>query len=294
MTSISPDELTRFAIPGVLRFEPGEGNLIRAVVTHPAATGELYLHGAHVTGWTPQGNHPVLFMSSKSEFDLEHPIRGGVPICFPWFGPKADDPDAPPHGLARIRTWQITDTAADPKNGVTVELAAIIEPFRLTYRVEFGNVLRMSLTVQNAGTTEARFEEALHTYLRVGDVRQVELEGLEGVEYLDKVTSGQRRREGNEPIRVAGETDRVYLGTQNPCTLRDPSLGRTVHIAKSGSNATVVWNPWIDKAARMPDFGDEEWPSMICVETCNVIDDAITLAPGDAHEMTAELRVTAD
>lgn len=290
MPSPSPDDLARFAIPGLLRFEAGGGDLTRAVATHPAAAGELYLHGAHVTAWQPRGAEPVLFMSEASSFERGEPIRGGVPICFPWFGPKADDADAPSHGLARLRTWQLTGADADDA-GVTLELAAIIEPFRATYRVAFGETLTMTLRVQNAGDEPARFEEALHTYLRVGDVKQVEVRGLEGARYLDKAEGGRHTRQGDEPIRFTGETDRVYLDTRAECAVRDPALGRTIHVTKEGSDATVVWNPWVAKSAAMPDFGDDEWPNMVCVEAANVADCGVTLSPGAAHEMVARVAV---
>lgn len=290
MTSATPDAGFRFAIPDVLRFEAGQGGLTRIVLTHPHATGEMYLHGAHITAWQPQGQSPVLFMSESSRFESGKPIRGGVPICFPWFGPNADDPDAPAHGTARLRSWEVTRTASDDA-GVTVEMTTRIAPFHLTYHATFGTALRMALHVRHDGDTPARFEEALHTYFRVGDVRQIEITGLERSEYLDKVAGGRRVREADEPLRFTGETDRVYLASRSECLVRDPVLGRTIRVAKQQSDATVVWNPWIEKSARMPDFGNDEWPGMVCVETCNVAEHAITLPPGASHEMSATITV---
>lgn len=281
---------TRFGSGETLRFEPGNGGLTRAVVDHPDVRGEVYLHGAHVTAWQPRGAEPVLFVSRASQFEAGKPIRGGVPICFPWFGPKADDPSAPAHGTARLKEWEVV--AADVgSGGVSIVLATTIEPFRVVHQIGFANDLTMSLQVANRSASAARFEEALHTYFAVADVRNATVSGLEGVEFLDKVDGGARKRQPDEPITFTGETDRVYLGTTATCVIEDRAMKRHISVAKSGSRATVVWNPWIAKAARMPDFGDAEWPGMVCVETCNVGEHAVVLPAGGVHEMTAVLRV---
>jgi D-hexose-6-phosphate mutarotase len=149
----------------------------------------------------------------------------------------------------------------------------------------------MALNMRNTGTTPLRFSEALHTYLRVGDVHRVALRGLEGAEYLDKTMGFKRCRQGDQPVTFTGETDRVYLHTQATCALEDPALGRRIVIEKSGSDATVVWNPWQQRAAAMADFDDDGWRTMVCVETANAAEHAITLEPGAEHEMTATLRV---
>ena len=148
----------------------------------------------------------------------------------------------------------------------------------------------MTLEVENRDIGPFRFEEALHTYFAVRDVERVSVDGLQTTDYLDKVAAFARKPQGDAPIRFAGETDRVYLDTDAPCVIHD-SGSRRIVITKSGSNTTVVWNPWVEKARAVPDLGDDEWREMVCVETANVGDAAIQLAPGATHTMTAEISI---
>jgi D-hexose-6-phosphate mutarotase len=234
-------------------------------------------------------------MSRESAFQAGKPIRGGVPICFPWFGPSASDREAPAHGFARLCGWTLVSAREHADETIVVELElagrdlARVWPheFRLVHRVSIGSVLRMDLEVFNTGAQPFTFEEALHTYFDVDDVSRVTVSGLQNTEYLDKVAGFRRSRQGAESIRFAGETDRIYLDTQAACVIEDPGRRRRITVRKSGSDATVVWNPWVDKARAMADFGDEEWRNMLCVETCNVNVHARTLAPGASHTMTA-------
>ena len=283
----------RHGIQG-LRFEAGSGGLTRAVMKTSVASGELYLHGAHVTQFQPEGHSPVLWMSEQSYFESGKPIRGGVPLCFPWFGPNSKDSTAPAHGLARTALWDVVATHAIDDDGIAIELSKTLDAFKLNYRVEFGKILQLSLKVglldDIAGPRS--FEEALHTYFTVGDIKQVTIEGLEAYGYLDKVGGVTKRTATQESIRFTSETDRVYLDTNSKCTLRDPSLKRVITVSQTGSRSTVVWNPWVDKSARMPDFGDHEWPKMVCIETANVGDQAITIQPGQTQTMTARIEVS--
>lgn len=287
MASIS-DLQRRFGIPGVVQVDAGTGSLPRVVVTGDLASAEVYLHGAHLTKFQPRGATPVLFMSGKSWFEANKPIRGGVPVCFPWFGPKAGSPESPAHGFARIRDWELESCARQPDGAVRVALSLDGDESALRLSFTIGRALDMELEARSK--TAFTFEEALHTYFRVGDVRRVSVEGLENVHYLDKTDAFRRKTQPPEAIRITGETDRVYLNTRAACIVRDPVLERTIRIEKEGSDTTVVWNPWIAKAKAMPDFGDDEWPEMICVETANVGDSSIRLEAGQTHRM--KVRVT--
>ena len=292
--------LKRFEIPGVAEFESGSGSLVRLAVRSPLAEAHIYLHGAHVTHFQPQGAAPVLFVSRESLFAPSKPIRGGVPVIFPWFGPRAGQPQAPAHGFARTSEWQVESLAVDGDGVVTVVLQ--LQPngqssdlfphdFTLTHRVVVGHSLTMTLEVKNTGAEPFQFEEALHTYLAVGDVRETATTGLEGADYLDKTDGMKRKNQGADPIRITQETDRVYENTRTTCVAHDPKLNRRLTVEKSGSHTTVVWNPWIAKAAAMADFGDDEWPQMLCIETANASADAITLDPGKSHAMRAVISV---
>lgn len=280
----------RFAIPGVLMIEPGGGGLACAVVDTGACVGGVYLHGAHVTGFRPGGHEPVLFLSGSSRYGPGWAIRGGVPVCFPWFGPHPGDTSAPSHGPARITPWELTEVRQEG-DALTLQLNATFAPYRVSHRVTFGRELTMTLSVENTSGTPATFEVAQHTYLAVNDIRRVEVTGLEGADYLDKVDGHRRKNQGSEPVRFVGETDRLYLDTPNTCTLTDPGLGRTVTVGKSGSQSTVIWNPWDNRAKAMGDLGDDDWLRMVCIETANAGPNAVTLEPGGAHRMTTTIAV---
>lgn len=284
--------MARFELAG-LRFETGNGGLTRAVIETPVSRGELYLHGAHVSGFQPAGHQPVLWMSAESLFAARLPIRGGVPICFPWFGAHPSDGTQPGHGTARIAEWNVIASSRLEDGGIGLELQTDIGPCGLNFRVQFGVSLEMALSVELASNSALpfRFEEALHTYLAVGDIRRVTIAGLESTPYIDKVAGGKMQVAAGEPIRFLSETDRVYLDTLSSCVLLDPSLQRAITIRKAGSRSTVIWNPWIEKSARMPDFGDHEWPGMACIETANVGTNSIELQPGQIHTLCARIAV---
>ncbi|HEY4960914.1 MAG TPA: D-hexose-6-phosphate mutarotase [Terriglobales bacterium] len=290
----------RFGIPRIAQVVAGYGGLPKVRITSPAAGGEMYLHGAHVTSWRPAPAEEVLFLSSKSRWQDGIAIRGGVPICFPWFGDKAGDPKAPAHGFVRTKSWQL-DSIAHSGDAVTVSMSTGSEEgtmqwwpydFRLNYHVTFGAELSLELEVHNIGTAPFHFEEALHAYHRVGDVRVARVKGLDGVHYLDKADKYREKVQQGEVV-IASETDRVYLSTPGSLELHDPALRRRVSVAKENSLTTVVWNPWADKAKEMVDLGDNEWTRMLCIETSNVLGYAVEVAPGQKHRMKAVLRVAA-
>jgi glucose-6-phosphate 1-epimerase len=290
----------RFGIPHIAQVVAGNGGLPMVRINSLAATGEMYLHGAHVTSWQPTGAEDVLFVSSKSRWQDGVAIRGGVPICFPWFGNKADDPKAPAHGFVRTKSWQL-DAIAPSGDAVTVSMSTGSDDgtmqwwpydFRVSYHVTFGAELSLELEVHNIGTAPFHFAEALHAYHRVGDVRMARVKGLDGVHYLDK-TDKYREKVQQGDVVIASETDRVYLNTPSSVELQDPALRRRVCIAKENSLTTVVWNPCADKAKEMTDLGDNEWRQMLCIETSNVLGYAVEVAPAQKHRMKAVLRVAA-
>ena len=288
----------RFEIPGIANVVEGNGGLQKVRITSLGAAGEMYLHGAHVTSWKPAGREEVFFLSSKSRWEDERAIRGGIPICFPWFGGKADDPNAPAHGFVRTKAWQL-ESIAQAGDAVTVSMFTESNEdtkrwwpadFRLVYRVTFASELRLELVVTNTGKTSLRFEEALHAYHRVGNVLKTRLGGLSTVHYIDKTDANRKKTQQGE-VAIVSETDRVYLDTSDAIEMEDPVLRRRTHVAKENSRTTVVWNPWVQKALSLSDFADDEWMQMICIETSNVSDFGVDLAPGQTHKMKALVRV---
>jgi glucose-6-phosphate 1-epimerase len=289
----------RFDIPHTAQVVEGSGGLPKVRITTQEVAGEMYLHGAHVTSWNPAGGEEVLFLSSQSRWEEGRAIRGGVPICFPWFGDKTDDPKAPAHGFVRTKGWQLESIE---QVGEAVTVSMFIESdestrkwwpadFRLVHRATFGRELTLELVVTNTGKTPLRFEEALHSYYRVGNIEKTRVEGLDAVDYLDKVDSN-RKKSQQGGISIASETDRVYLNTSGPVELVDPVLHRRTGVTKTNSRTTVVWNPWVQKARSMSDLADDEWVQMICIETSNVSEFPVDLAPGQEHKMKALVKVS--
>jgi len=290
----------RFEIPAAARFEAGPGGMTELDIRTQGHQAQIMLHGAHVTHFCPAGCEPVLWMSRRSWFAPGKPIRGGVPVCFPWFGMRAGAPDAPNHGFVRLREWEVESLVRAPEGQVVVTLRLAADDrtrahwagdFELRHTVTVADSLTMSLETRNVGAEPLTITEALHTYFRVSDIRKASVSGLAGVTYVDKVAPGGKAVQGDGAITFSGETDREYVDTQATCEIDDPGLSRRIVVAKSGSDSTVVWNPWTAKAARMPDFDDDEWPGMLCVETANAGDNAVTVAPGASHTMEARISV---
>jgi D-hexose-6-phosphate mutarotase len=264
----------------------------------PWSTAQVYLHGAHVTQFQRHNQAPLLFVSESSRFVAGHPIRGGVPLIFPWFGPREG---AGLHGFVRTKTWEINEINLSPSGAVTVKFgfpdcpeAADYPPFSLEYVVTVDEQLTLELIVTNRSTDRnLEFEACLHTYFAVGDIGATAIHGLKGVSFLDKVDNFARKTESEESIRISSEVDRVYLDTTGPVEIHDAQLKRVMRVEKENSASTVVWNPWSAKAQAMPDFGDEEYKKMVCVESGNVAENKVTLAAGKRSALKVRLSAAA-
>lgn len=287
-----------FGIPGVLAFHATPSGLIHADITTPHATATVYLQGAHLAAWQPKGQQPAIFLSRKSDFAPGKPIRGGVPIAFPWFAVRHDGNAGPSHGFARIQDWTLAFAAlAGDDLHMTFTLGPTeisrnlgYDNFRLAYQLTIGRTLTMQLTVVNDAKVPLIFEEALHTYYAVADIHEVAIDGLEGVAYLDKNDNFQSKMQ-HGAIIITEPTDRVYLNTTSTCILHDTGGKRRVMVAKNGSHTTVVWNPWESGAQKLPDLDPTEWHEFIAIETVNAAVNAVTLAPGAKHVMQAHVSI---
>lgn len=271
-------------------FRAGNGGLPKLVLQTAASTAEIYLHGASVTHFQKHGEPPLLFLSEQSRFQADAPIRGGIPVIFPWFGKPADKPLQ--HGLVRTRAWELATAETLPGDRLRVRLVLppapeLPPPLRLEYTVTVSDSLTVELAVTNESSEPVTFENCLHTYFAVGDVREASVRGLRGIHYLDSLAQRQRKTETADAICFTGEVDRIYLAAPTITEIRDPVLRRTIRVETQNGRSTVVWNPWIAKAKAMPDFGDDEYLRMVCVESGNVAENRLTLP---AHE-TSRLQV---
>ncbi len=282
-------------LPPSVRREEGRGGLACYTVQNALASAQVYEHGAHVAAFQARNaEHPLLWLSEQSLFEEDKAIRGGVPICFPWFGPRAEDSSAPMHGIARTGAWQLSQASEDDAGTRLVFVPSTelkdesLWPrgCRASLEVLVGEALQITFSAQ-AGAQSCDFEIALHTYLRVGDVRLVEISGLEGAPFWDKVARTQQRGEAGS-LSIAGETDRVYSSTST-CTVSDKSWRRKITIEKQNSGSTIVWNPGEAKARSMPDLGGDARSRMLCIETGNVGRHRVELGAGQTHQMTARI-----
>ena len=272
--------------------------LIIAEISNPQATAALCLHGAPLMAWQPRSQAvPVLWLSRDAKLAAGKSIRGGVPVCWPWFGAHASESGFPAHGYARTVPWQVVESGTEP-DGATRLTLRLVESERaqwphsctLDLTVIVGERLRMELSTENTGASDFAVSEALHAYFRIGDIGAVHVAGLAGCDYWDKV-GGSTLKKQDGIIRFAGETDRVYISTAAECVIEDGRLKRRIHVAKSGSLSTVVWTPWTAKAGRMGDLGQPDgWREMLCVESANAIDNAVHVAAGTRHTLIAEYR----
>ena len=288
-----PETLRKFEIPGRITFARGHAGLPRVLLATGRSAAEIYLHGAHVTAFQKTGEPPLLFLSRGSRFGAGEAIRGGVPICLPWFGPREG---AGTHGFARTAEWELMAASVVAGDGLAVRFrlpasaaGAAWPPFDTEFAVTVTDRLALELRTTNRSPDRVlEFENCLHTYFAVGDVEQITLGGLAGAPFLDFAAgAGGVRREGeNSPVRITRETNRVYVDTTEAVEIRDRQLRRTIRVEKSESRSTVVWNPWTTQ--KMPDdFDPAEHRRMVCVESGNVKANRLALPPGQ----TAALRV---
>ena len=292
-TNASAGKATPEAL-GRVTFLDGQGELPMLEISTAWSTAEIYLHGAHLTQFKKQHEPPLLFMSQCSRFTEGQPIRGGIPVIFPWFGAREG---LAQHGFARVKAWELKEFAPAPDGSVSVRLrlpdypeAAAYAAFTADYIVTVNQSLTLQLVITNQSPdAEFIFENCLHTYFDVGDVTAISIRGLKGVSYLDKVAGFVEKTETSDALRIASEVDRIYQNTTGTVEILDPRLGRKILVEKQGSTSTVVWNPWIAKARQMPDFGDEEYERMICVESGNVASNSISLPPGGTSTLTVKL-----
>ncbi|MBE7497479.1 MAG: D-hexose-6-phosphate mutarotase [Verrucomicrobiaceae bacterium] len=265
-------------------------------VQHRNATGTIALHGAHVMEWMPAHSDPVLYMSPQAVIEKGKPIRGGIPVCWPWFGPHADS-SKPAHGFVRVMMWEF-DRVRETPAGVDVVLRLADSPetralwpfaFEARLHISMGLELEVGLEMTNTDTKPWTASGALHSYFSVGDVRQITIHGLHGTQYVESRLSPDKRPQDG-PLVIDQEVDRLYA-SDAAVIVDDPVMQRELRIEKAGSLSTVVWNPWIEKSTRLSDLPDDAYPDFVCVETVNAGDDTVTLEPGETHLLFTRLCV---
>jgi glucose-6-phosphate 1-epimerase len=285
-----------YALQDQLSFKQLPSGIVVAEVDSPLATATISLHGGQVVNWRPKHQQaPVLWVSRLATFTPGKAIRGGVPICWPWFGNHPTNPQLPGHGYARISPWNVVATERTNDGAIRVglvmqhtemSLAHFPRSVRLAVHITVGKELTVELTTTNESNQDIVLTEGLHTYFKVGDVSAIQVLGLEGAQYVDLIRGNAlSRQEG--PIRFEGELGRIFTNSAAVCVIEDPSLARRITAQKKGSLSTAVWNPWAQAAAKMADLGADGWRDMVCVESANALEDLVTVKRSASHTHTA-------
>ena len=288
----------KYGIRDQLIFKEGPGGLIIAEIRNPYGDATVAIHGGHIISFRPHGHEPVLWLSKNSHFKTGKAIRGGIPVCWPWFAAHPTDTGKPAHGFVRTAAWSVSESEKleDDSTRLKLFIADSKETLKLwphSFRLEIectvSDVLRVKLITTNTDDKHFVCGGALHSYFNISSISNIMIKGLENCPYIDKLDQ-DRRKVQDGAVSFKSETDRIYLEPKDDCIIEDGGMGRRINISKNGSRTTVVWNPWIDKARKMKDFGDDEYKRMVCVETANANTDVISLAPGNTHTLESIIR----
>jgi len=282
----------KFGIPGQVQFKNGPGGLAIVQIGNSHAAATVALQGAHVMTWAPRKAQPVIWLSRAAKFVPGKSIRGGVPVCWPWFGPHATEAKFPGHGFARTAMWEVmaTESLRDGATRITFRIvqddatrAQWPHASEALNIITIGKTLEIELVTRNTGSAPFTLGDAFHTYFEVSDIRDCRIHGLGGCWYLDKVEGGKKQQTG--PVTIGAEVDRIYLDSTADILIDDPGFKRRIRVAKRGSRSSVVWNPWTEKANKMGDFGPQGYLNMVCVESTNAADDVVQVPAGGEHRL---------
>lgn len=284
----------RFRIADRLHFAVLHGGIV-AILSHDGARAVVALQGGQVLTYSTPDCGEVLWLSPQAKLGTGKAVRGGIPICWPWFGPHPEGGGRPAHGFVRTQFWRVVcATAAGAATRLTLACEEGVDGHphwphsaRLHLEIALGRTLSLSLTTQNTGPSAFELTQALHSYFRIADITSVEVRGLETVRFIDQLDPAGLKSEPG-PVRISGEVDRIYQSLTTPVTIRDDPA-RLIEIASRGSASAVLWNPWIEKSARLGDMGCDGYRHMLCFETANAGADAVTLAPGESHTLTTAI-----
>ncbi|MDP4207961.1 MAG: D-hexose-6-phosphate mutarotase [Bacteroidota bacterium] len=277
----------KFAISGVSFFS-GKGELPMVKIDNQYAHVVISLYGAHVISYQPKGQQDVFWMSEVSDFEAGKPIRGGIPVCFPWFGPHATDSTKPQHGFGRLLTWNVKEVISLASGETQIRLGlqssdASKKYWSFDFSAEFtvivGSKIDVTLSYTNTGSETFVVSDALHTYFNVSDIAKIGITGLTGTKFYDYTEKEvPLKTDSLSSLPIAKEENRRYIDTAADCIITDEGFGRKIRMAKRGSNTTVVWNPWTN-AKNIADIPDEGYKNYVCVEATNACNDLITLGP---------------
>ena len=295
------EQLNRdYEIHDQLEFVEAEHGFVLIEINNALAHATICTYSGQVLSYRPKSEtEDLLFVSDSAYFTAGKAIKGGIPVCWPWFGPDPEQQGRPAHGFVRNRQWYVLGTESLPSGATRVRLGLAdndethqIWPhsFELMIEITVGKSLKVELVTQNIGNEDVTISQALHTYFRVGDISKVKVLGLEDRGYLDKVDGGEVRTQSG-PVTIAGEVDRIYLDVPAELVIDDAALGRKIRIKSDGCSTAVIWNPWSEIARAMADLGDDDYKSLLCVETANAGPETVEVPAGGEYRLTAEYSI---
>lgn len=294
------EELSQYEIDGELQFIEIEHGFVYAEINNARAHATVSTYSGQLLSYRPKDRQEdLLFVSDKAYYEAGKAIKGGIPVCWPWFGADPENRGRPAHGFVRNRQWQVSgsESLADGSTKIILSItdneatrALWPHPFRLDIEITVGDTLRVELVTHNTGNDSITISQALHSYFRVGDITRVSVLGLDGINYIDKANDSARKTQAG-PLTISAEVDRIYTDTSGDLTIDDASLERKIAITSSGCSTAVVWNPWVEIAASMADLDDDDYLQMLCVETANAGPETVTITAGDCYRLTAEYSI---
>lgn len=287
MAELTPSELdANFGIGDYITFHRGDGDFPFAKLKTLHGIAEVCLHGAHVTSWIPTGEAPVIWTSPTAIYKHGKAIRGGIPICWPWFADHPTDPTLPAHGIVRTEMWEVVATSHPDSDTAQITLEFPPPPDRLPFElfltISLSNSLMLNLSMTNLAESAFTLTDALHTYLNVGSIDAVRIEGLDRIRYHDKM-DGYTEKVQSGDVTIGSPCDHVFESARSDILVHDASLARTIRVGKVGSDTTVLWNPWKEGAEKIADMPDDGYRTMVCVEAANAGEEIVRLAPGESH-----------
>ena len=294
------DQLREYEIEDELQFVEIEHGFTYAEINNARAHATISTYSGQVLSYRPKHQQEdLLFVSDQAYYEDGKAIKGGIPVCWPWFGADPENQGRPAHGFVRNRQWEVSSSES-LANGATKVVLSLVDtdetrkiwphPFRLDIEITVGDSLKVALVTHNSGDESVTISQALHSYFHVGDISKVRVLGLDGTEYLDKANDSIRKTQAG-PVIIEDEVDRIYMDVTGELVIDDASLDRKIRITSSGCSTAVVWNPWSEIAASMGDLDDNAYRNMLCVETANAGPETITIGAGGEYRLVAEYTI---
>ncbi len=287
---------TDYGIANKVKFVEGKGGFPVVEIQNEYAKASISLYGGQVLSFQPVNQtQDMMFLSSKAYYTQGKATKGGVPVCWPWFGPDPEDKGRASHGFVRNRLWNMRDIESSQDASTVVVMGLVDTPetrkiwdfaFDMSIAITVGSSLTIELITKNTGDKPFEITQALHTYFKIGDISQVKVLNLEDTSYLDKVDGGKNKTQTGE-VTFNSECDRIYLDVPSQLIIDDMALGRKIKITAANSNTAIVWNPGSEISANMADLGDLDYQKFVCVETANAANEIIEIKPANDYNLTA-------